>query len=169
MLFIILQCFCACFQMFSVTLFRSSSIVRLRKRMAWRPLSTTSVFCSREWPHIPRGKSSHSTVTRMTLSFTSTMETSLFSVNRIWSKTHFVHASHFLFFLFSENYQNFWYQTSMSLFLRVFGSQNLTTVKLSGVGSSFKKHSDAESKGIKAHFNMDESGVLVLDRVGTQF
>uniref|UniRef100_A0A3Q1EFN5 Hypoxia up-regulated protein 1 n=1 Tax=Acanthochromis polyacanthus TaxID=80966 RepID=A0A3Q1EFN5_9TELE len=49
--------------------------------------------------------------------------------------------------------------------LSVFGSQNLTTVKLSGVGSSFQKHSDAESKGIKAHFNMDESGVLLLDRV----
>lgn len=47
----------------------------------------------------------------------------------------------------------------------VFGSLNLTTVKLSGVGSSFLKHVDAESKGIKAHFNMDESGVLLLDRV----
>lgn len=57
----------------------------------------------------------------------------------------------------------------MSISLRVFGSQNLTTVKLSGVGSSFKKHSDAESKGIKAHFNMDESGVLILDRVSTGF
>uniref|UniRef100_A0A672N8X4 Hypoxia up-regulated protein 1 n=1 Tax=Sinocyclocheilus grahami TaxID=75366 RepID=A0A672N8X4_SINGR len=53
--------------------------------------------------------------------------------------------------------------------LKVFGSQNLTTVKLSGVGSSFKKHSDAESKGIKAHFNMDESGVLILDRVESVF
>uniref|UniRef100_A0A3B4VFJ2 Hypoxia up-regulated protein 1 n=1 Tax=Seriola dumerili TaxID=41447 RepID=A0A3B4VFJ2_SERDU len=49
--------------------------------------------------------------------------------------------------------------------LSVFGSLNLTTVKLSGVGSSFQKHTDAESKGIKAHFNMDESGVLLLDRV----
>lgn len=47
----------------------------------------------------------------------------------------------------------------------MFGSVNLTTVKLSGVGDSFKKHSDAESKGIKAHFNMDESGLLILDRV----
>jgi len=47
----------------------------------------------------------------------------------------------------------------------VFGSLNLTTVKLSGVGSSFQKHADAESKGIKAHFNMDESGVLLLDQV----
>lgn len=51
----------------------------------------------------------------------------------------------------------------------MFGSQNLTTVKLSGVGSSFQKHLDAESKGIKAHFNMDENGVLILDRVSTRF
>uniref|UniRef100_A0A8C5AJ22 Hypoxia up-regulated protein 1 n=1 Tax=Gadus morhua TaxID=8049 RepID=A0A8C5AJ22_GADMO len=49
--------------------------------------------------------------------------------------------------------------------LGVFGSLNLTTVKLSEVGSSFLKHTDAESKGIKAHFNMDDSGVLLLDRV----
>ncbi|KAM9728658.1 hypoxia up-regulated protein 1 [Menidia menidia] len=53
--------------------------------------------------------------------------------------------------------------------LSVFGSLNLTTVRLSGVGSSFQKHSDAESKGIKAHFNMDESGVLLLDRVESVF
>ncbi|XP_056140394.1 hypoxia up-regulated protein 1 [Lampris incognitus] len=53
--------------------------------------------------------------------------------------------------------------------LSVFGSLNLTTVKLSGVGDSFQKHSDAESKGIKAHFNMDESGVLLLDRVESVF
>ncbi|CAN9501396.1 unnamed protein product [Ophioblennius macclurei] len=53
--------------------------------------------------------------------------------------------------------------------LSVFGSLNLTTVKLSGVGSSFEKHSSAESKGIKAHFNMDESGVLLLDRVESVF
>ncbi|XP_055082797.1 hypoxia up-regulated protein 1 isoform X2 [Periophthalmus magnuspinnatus] len=53
--------------------------------------------------------------------------------------------------------------------LSMFGSRNLTTVKLSGVGSSFQKHSDAESKGIKAHFNMDESGLLLLDRVESVF
>ncbi|XP_064424847.1 hypoxia up-regulated protein 1 [Latimeria chalumnae] len=53
--------------------------------------------------------------------------------------------------------------------LRAFGSLNLTTVRLSGVGASFKKHTDAESKGIKAHFNMDESGVLTLDRVESVF
>uniref|UniRef100_A0A8C3C7Z4 Hypoxia up-regulated protein 1 n=1 Tax=Cairina moschata TaxID=8855 RepID=A0A8C3C7Z4_CAIMO len=53
--------------------------------------------------------------------------------------------------------------------LRIFGSLNLTTVRLKGVGDSFKKHSDYESKGIKAHFNMDESGVLSLDRVESVF
>lgn len=40
-------------------------------------------------------------------------------------------------------------------------------MRLKGVGDSFKKHLDYESKGIKAHFNMDESGVLSLDRVST--
>ncbi|XP_078055237.1 hypoxia up-regulated protein 1 isoform X2 [Mustelus asterias] len=53
--------------------------------------------------------------------------------------------------------------------LRIFGSLNLSTVRLSGVGSSFEKHSDSESKGIKAHFNMDESGILALDRVEAVF
>ncbi|XP_054251566.1 hypoxia up-regulated protein 1 [Indicator indicator] len=53
--------------------------------------------------------------------------------------------------------------------MRVFGSLNLTTVRLKGVGDSFRKHSDYESKGIKAHFNMDESGVLSLDRVESVF
>ncbi|KAL0994666.1 hypothetical protein UPYG_G00125520 [Umbra pygmaea] len=53
--------------------------------------------------------------------------------------------------------------------LSMFGSLNLTKVQLSGVGESFQKHMDAESKGIKAHFNMDESGVLLLDRVESVF
>uniref|UniRef100_A0A671SA70 Hypoxia up-regulated protein 1 n=1 Tax=Sinocyclocheilus anshuiensis TaxID=1608454 RepID=A0A671SA70_9TELE len=60
-------------------------------------------------------------------------------------------------FVFYINYGDLGFLSEQDL--KVFGSQNLTTVKLSGVGSSFKKHSDAESKGIKAHFNMDESGV----------
>ncbi|KAG9482532.1 hypoxia up-regulated protein 1 isoform X2 [Eleutherodactylus coqui] len=53
--------------------------------------------------------------------------------------------------------------------LKIFGSVNLTTVKLSGVGESFQKKADYESKGIKAHFNMDESGILSLDRVEAVF
>uniref|UniRef100_A0A8C1GJL5 Hypoxia up-regulated protein 1 n=1 Tax=Cyprinus carpio TaxID=7962 RepID=A0A8C1GJL5_CYPCA len=70
-------------------------------------------------------------------------------------------------FVFYINYGDLSFLSEQDL--KVFGSQNLTTVKLSGVGSSFKKHSEAESKGIKAHFNMDESGVLILDRVSTGF
>ncbi|KAM3601207.1 uncharacterized protein V6R79_009179 [Siganus canaliculatus] len=70
-------------------------------------------------------------------------------------------------FSFDINYGdlNFLSQDDVS----VFGSLNLTTVRLSGVGSSFQKHAEAESKGIKAHFNMDESGVLLLDRVESVF
>lgn len=41
-------------------------------------------------------------------------------------------------------------------------------MKLKGVGESFKKYPDYESKGIKAHFNLDESGVLSLDRVSAE-
>lgn len=41
-------------------------------------------------------------------------------------------------------------------------------MKLKGVGDSFKKYADYESKGIKAHFNLDESGVLSLDRVSAE-
>ncbi|XP_053703012.1 hypoxia up-regulated protein 1 isoform X2 [Synchiropus splendidus] len=70
-------------------------------------------------------------------------------------------------FSFAINYGDLSFLTQEDL--SVFGSLNLTTVKLSGVGSSFQKHSDAESKGIKAHFNKDESGVLVLDRVESVF
>uniref|UniRef100_A0A8C1IWZ1 Hypoxia up-regulated protein 1 n=1 Tax=Cyprinus carpio TaxID=7962 RepID=A0A8C1IWZ1_CYPCA len=62
-------------------------------------------------------------------------------------------------FVFYINYGDLSFLSEQDL--KVFGSQNLTTVKLSGVGSSFKKHSDAESKGIKAHFNMDESGFIM--------
>ncbi|XP_062392611.1 hypoxia up-regulated protein 1 isoform X1 [Sardina pilchardus] len=70
-------------------------------------------------------------------------------------------------FVFNINYGDLSFLSEQDL--SVFGSLNLTTVKLNGVGESFKKHSDAESKGIKAHFNMDESGVLVLDRVESVF
>ncbi|KAG1970509.1 hypoxia up-regulated protein 1 [Pimephales promelas] len=70
-------------------------------------------------------------------------------------------------FVFYINYGDLSFLSEQDM--KMFGSQNLTTVKLSGVGSSFKKHSDAESKGIKAHFNMDESGVLILDRVESVF
>uniref|UniRef100_A0A3Q2FCG5 Hypoxia up-regulated protein 1 n=1 Tax=Cyprinodon variegatus TaxID=28743 RepID=A0A3Q2FCG5_CYPVA len=68
-------------------------------------------------------------------------------------------------FTFNINYGDLSFLSQEDL--SIFGSLNLTTVKLSGVGESFQKHADAESKGIKAHFNMDESGVLLLDRVSS--
>uniref|UniRef100_A0A674NW10 Hypoxia up-regulated protein 1 n=1 Tax=Takifugu rubripes TaxID=31033 RepID=A0A674NW10_TAKRU len=66
-------------------------------------------------------------------------------------------------FAFDINYGDLSFLTKEDI--SIFGSLNLTTVRLSGVDGSFLKHADAESKGIKAHFNMDESGVLLLDRV----
>ncbi|MEQ2224133.1 Hypoxia up-regulated protein 1 [Ilyodon furcidens] len=70
-------------------------------------------------------------------------------------------------FAFNINYGDLSFLSQEDL--SVFGSLNLTTVRLSGVGDSFQKHADAESKGIKAHFNMDESGVFLLDRVESVF
>ncbi len=48
---------------------------------------------------------------------------------------------------------------------RRMGSLNLTQVSLKNVQDVFKKHSNEESKGIKVHFRLDESGVLKLDKV----
>ncbi|XP_063365068.1 hypoxia up-regulated protein 1 [Cydia amplana] len=47
------------------------------------------------------------------------------------------------------------------------GSLNLTQVLLSGVGAALNKHTadNVEHKGIKAHFNMDDSGILSLVNV----
>ncbi|KAJ8347612.1 hypothetical protein SKAU_G00262010 [Synaphobranchus kaupii] len=70
-------------------------------------------------------------------------------------------------FVFNVNYGDLAFLSAQDH--SVFGSLNLTTVKLTGVGSSFTRHADAEAKGIKAHFNMDESGVLMLDRVESVF
>ncbi|KAB7506161.1 Hypoxia up-regulated protein 1 [Armadillidium nasatum] len=44
------------------------------------------------------------------------------------------------------------------------GSQNVSFVFVEGVTNAFSKHSEdgAEPKGIKAHFTMDESGILLL-------
>jgi hypoxia up-regulated 1 len=51
-----------------------------------------------------------------------------------------------------------------------FGNQLLSKVALSGVGDTYKKYSaDSEFKGVKAHFRMDESGLLHLDMVDSVF
>ncbi|XP_064595263.1 hypoxia up-regulated protein 1-like isoform X2 [Liolophura sinensis] len=53
---------------------------------------------------------------------------------------------------------------------RSLGSGEIHKVKLSGVEESFDKHSkEAESKGVKAHFRLDESGLIVLESVESVF
>ena len=48
---------------------------------------------------------------------------------------------------------------------RFLGNRVLRHVSLKGVADAFDKHSDKEHKGIKAHFRMDESGILHIDDV----
>lgn len=51
-----------------------------------------------------------------------------------------------------------------------FGSLNISTVSLTGVAEALQKHTDdAEAKGIKAHFKLDESGLLHLDGAEAAF
>lgn len=52
--------------------------------------------------------------------------------------------------------------------IQALSTLNLSRVDLTGVSEALSKHKDAhgvESKGIKAHFSMDESGVLLLSGV----
>lgn len=49
---------------------------------------------------------------------------------------------------------------------RTFGNTTLERVVLTGIEDAYSKHgTDSESKGVKAHFRMDDSGVLYLDKV----
>ena len=49
---------------------------------------------------------------------------------------------------------------------RTYGSKKLQKITLSGVGDAYSKHSETtESKGVKAHFRMDESGILLFEKV----
>jgi hypoxia up-regulated 1 len=50
---------------------------------------------------------------------------------------------------------------------RALGPLNLSKVELMGVAEALAKHhgNNVESKGIKAHFSMDESGLLNLANV----
>ena len=54
----------------------------------------------------------------------------------------------------------------MCLRHREFGSTQLQTVTLTGVETAFTKHQEnTEHKGVKAHFRVDDSGILTLDKV----
>lgn len=57
--------------------------------------------------------------------------------------------------------------TDIFFFDRALGPLNLSKVELTGVADALAKHhgNNVESKGIKAHFSMDESGLLNLANV----
>ncbi|XP_050415640.1 hypoxia up-regulated protein 1 isoform X1 [Patella vulgata] len=75
---------------------------------------------------------------------------------------------HFEDFSFSVNYGDLDFLSEEEK--KLIPSLNLTSVTLQGVKDAHDKHGkDAESKGVKAHFRMDESGVLSLDRVESVF
>lgn len=45
------------------------------------------------------------------------------------------------------------------------GKLNLTQVQLQDLTSVFDKHKEDESKGIKVHFRLDDSGIVEIDKV----
>ena len=48
------------------------------------------------------------------------------------------------------------------------GGVSLQKFALTGVEAAFGKHGeDSESKGVKAHFRVDDSGILTLEKVST--
>lgn len=47
------------------------------------------------------------------------------------------------------------------------GSLNLSEVKVEGVKELYQNHANEDTKGIKVHFRLDDSGVLRLDKVFT--
>lgn len=68
-------------------------------------------------------------------------------------------------FVFNVNYAELDHIPSNEL--NYIGTLNLTSVVLKGVGESLAKHSgeNVDHKGIKAHFNLDDSGLLNLVNV----
>lgn len=68
-------------------------------------------------------------------------------------------------FTFNVNYAELDHIPSQEL--QYIGALNLTQVVLSGVGDALSKHTgeNVEHKGIKAHFNLDDSGILNLVNV----
>lgn len=72
-------------------------------------------------------------------------------------------------FAFFVNYGNM--STLPETEVPLVGATNLTKVNLVGIGEAVAKHKDdgAEFKGIKAHFAIDDSGLLTLNTVETTF
>ncbi|EFN75861.1 Hypoxia up-regulated protein 1 [Harpegnathos saltator] len=65
-------------------------------------------------------------------------------------------------FDFQVNYAELDYLSSSEVL--AIGNLNISTISLNGVAEALEKHAKegAESKGVKAHFNMDDSGILNL-------
>ena len=57
----------------------------------------------------------------------------------------------------------------LPLFYRFLDLGALREVDLSGVATANSNNKDAQAKGIKAFFNMDDSGILNLDKVWQRF
>ena len=72
-------------------------------------------------------------------------------------------------FIFYVNYGNM--SSLPESEVAVIGSTNLTKVELNGIANGLTKHQDdgAEFKGIKAHFSIDDSGLLSLGTVESTF
>lgn len=72
-------------------------------------------------------------------------------------------------FIFYVNYGNM--SSLPESEVAVIGSTNLTKVELSGIANGLTKHQEAgaEFKGIKAHFSIDDSGLLSLGTVESTF
>lgn len=45
------------------------------------------------------------------------------------------------------------------------GSLNLSQVQVLGIKELYENHANEETKGVKVHFRLDDSGVLRLDKV----
>lgn len=53
-------------------------------------------------------------------------------------------------------------------YFRALGKTDLLRVSVSGARKAYEKHKDtSESKGVKAHFHVDDSSLLTLDRVSS--
>jgi hypothetical protein len=55
-------------------------------------------------------------------------------------------------------------------YFRALGQTDLAHYTVTGVRTAYEKHKNtSESKGVKAHFQLDDNCLLVLDRVGFSY
>jgi hypoxia up-regulated 1 len=70
----------------------------------------------------------------------------------------------FYLFILHQHYRHVFCINNAKLIYRAIGSLSLSQVELKGIAAALEKHNgpNVEAKGVKAHFNMDESGILNL-------